>query len=225
MSEIFTHSLDLYAEKKWVEAIRGFEKVIELDPENKVAEAYIGRAKEKIRRERELLLSRVDVLVQGKSFDRAISLIRTAIEKNPSDTLLAAKLKGVMAEKRRYLARSAVKKARSAEIKRRTISDEEMNRFRSDYEAGIEYFKHGNFRAAIGRWEPIWRMAPDFEKVAEYLIKAYQYYGMELYSGHRYEQALETWQNILRIDPDNEKAIRYINRTREELNKLRGFSG
>jgi len=30
---------------------------------------------------------------------------------------------------------------------------------------------------------------------------------------------------LLRIDPNNEKATRYINRTTEELNKLRGFSG
>jgi len=225
VGEIFTHSLDLYAEKRWLEAIKGFEKVLELDPSNEAAGTYISRAKEKINSERELLLSRVDALVKGKSFVKAISLLRVAIDKNPSDTLLANRLNSVMADKRSYLARTAVKRLKKRETKRKTITNEEMERFRNDYEAGIEYFKHGNFRLAVSKWEPVWRVAPDFEKVEEYLIKAYQYYGMELYTAHKYEEALDTWQNILRIDPNNEKATRYINRTREELNKLRGFSG
>ena len=76
---------------------------------------------------------------------------------------------------------------------------------------------------AVEKWEPVWRKAPSFEKISEYLMRAYQYYGMQLYTDHKYEEALRAWQNILRIDPNNEKALRYINRTREELDKLKGI--
>ena len=90
---------------------------------------------------------------------------------------------------------------------------------------GVRYFRAGNFSRAIAEWETVWRSYPEYEKVDEYLVKAYQYRGMEYYAQHQYEEALEVWGRILEVDPDNEKAIRYITRTREELSRLEGYTG
>ena len=58
-----------------------------------------------------------------------------------------------------------------------------------------------------------------------YLVRAYQYRGMELYVQRRYKDAIVVWNEILEVDPDNEKAIRYINRIRQELEKLEELTG
>jgi len=223
VDDIFSRSLDLYAEKKWVEALKGFEKVVELDAGHELAGEYVKKTKEKMAQERGKLLSEVESLVAAKKFDRGVELLRSALDRYPSDSLLVEKSREVSAARDEYSRRIASRKVQRKPPRARSLSEEERVRLRDLYDQGIEYFKHGNFRMAVDKWEPVWRKAPSFEKVTEYLIRAYQYYGMQLYTAHRYEEALRAWQNILRIDPSNDKALRYIERTREELSKLRGI--
>lgn len=223
VDDIFARSLDLYAEKRWVEALRGFEKVVELDRSNKLAIEYVRRSKEKMDEERKKLLLKIESLVAAKRYDRATAILRSAMERFASDSIFVVKSREVSRLKIEYSRKTASKKTKKKPIATQSLSEEERMRLRGLYDEGIEYFKHGNFRMAVEKWEPIWRKVPSFEQVADYLIKAYQYYGMQLYTAHKYGEALKAWQNILRIDPSNYKALRYIERTREELNKLSGI--
>lgn len=90
---------------------------------------------------------------------------------------------------------------------------------------GSEFFTGGQFDKAISDWEVVWSKSPRFEQVDVYLVRAYQYRGMELYVQRRYKDAIAVWNEILEVDPDNEKAIRYINRIRQELEKLEELTG
>ncbi len=93
------------------------------------------------------------------------------------------------------------------------------------YERGAEHFRAGNFDRAAYEWQPIWEKYPGYENLDDYLVKAYEYWGMELYTQHKYDEALEVWQRILTVDDNNEKALRYIQRTKEELERLRSLTG
>ncbi|MCX5753006.1 MAG: hypothetical protein NTW97_05090 [Candidatus Krumholzibacteria bacterium] len=104
------------------------------------------------------------------------------------------------------------------------MSTDDLARLGQGYGRGIEFFTHGNFTRAIDEWEAVYRAAPRFKQVSEYLVKAYQYLGMEHYANHEYDRALEVWNKILSVDSDNEKAIRYINKTKDELSRLEGIT-
>lgn len=90
---------------------------------------------------------------------------------------------------------------------------------------GSEFFTGGQFEKAISDWEVVWSKRPRFEQVDVYLVRAYQYRGMELYVQRRYKDAIAVWNEILEVDPDNEKAVRYISRIRQELEKLEELTG
>ncbi|RKZ06025.1 hypothetical protein DRQ05_05450 [bacterium] len=220
--EIFTHALDLYSEKKWDEALKGFDKVLEMDHSNELAAQYREKTLKRIEEEHGRLAADIKQLVSKNRFTQALELLRNRAERNPSDTTVARLMKYVSAEKAAFKQTESSKKPSVRQKKQ--LSESEKESLRANYEKGIEYFKGGSFSEAIKIWEPIWRSYPSFERVSEYLIKAYQYLGMEFYTQHKYDQALKTWRNILRVDPANEKALRYINRTKEEISKLEGMT-
>ena len=125
-----------------------------------------------------------------------------------------------MKERMESVAPPVVKK----EVKTIILSREERDNLREKYEKGVEFFKSGKFDKAVEEWEPVWHRYAKFEKIEDYLVKAYQYWGMEMYTKHNYQEALDIWARILKVDPDNEKAIRYIRKTREELSGLENAS-
>jgi tetratricopeptide (TPR) repeat protein len=84
------------------------------------------------------------------------------------------------------------------------------------HQEGLEAFAKRDFDRAIRDWRAVWLEAPDFESVAENLIKAYLWEGVELYGRGEYDAALERCRRVLEIDPHNEKAKRYVERIQEE---------
>ncbi|UCF05481.1 MAG: PorV/PorQ family protein [bacterium] len=223
VERILSRSLELYTEHKWDEASEGFEKVLDLVPEHALAKDYLNRTRTRIRESYERMLTRADRFVEEKRYGAALEELRKGLERYPGDEALERRVAHIN-ELQRALA-AAEREARVTAPRRApSISQKEIEALRPAYERGYEYFKRGQFSGAIREWEKVWKRYPRFEKVADYLIKAYQYYGMELYTSHRYEESLEVWGRILEVDPDNEKALRYIDRTKEELAKLEGLS-
>jgi tetratricopeptide (TPR) repeat protein len=221
VEQIFTQALEYYTSRRWPEAASGFDKVLDLEPEHALAIEYGIKAKEKIRIEHELLIKRISRLVSERKYTKAVDELRASLARYPADPELVAKLEDIQdmqaEEERRISAEKTVQVSRS----RPEVDAEEL---RPRYERGIGLFTRSDFRKAITEWEEVWRIDPEYERVAEYLIKAYQFLGMELYAGQRYDKALEMWERILLVDPGNAKAQRYITRTKEELSRLEGIS-
>ena len=71
----------------------------------------------------------------------------------------------------------------------------------------------------------MWNRDPGYERVSEYLIKAYLYEGIARYTNGQYDAAIELCQRVLDIDPNNEKAWRYLERIREEKKEVQAIEG
>jgi tetratricopeptide (TPR) repeat protein len=220
--ETLAKAIDLYTNRHWAEAAAGFREVLAIDPRHELAIDYLARAREKGREQYEKMFVDADRLAASGHFAAAIQPLVIELEKNPTDVRIEAKIAEIRALQKHV--ESAQRKEEIEQNRAAVVSPEERERLRPAYERGIEFFGKADFARAIAEWESVYRVAPQFEQISNYLVKAYQYLGMEYYARHEYDRALEIWNKMLEVDPNNEKAIRYISKTKEEISKLEGFT-
>ena len=85
-------------------------------------------------------------------------------------------------------------------------------------------FEQSDLRQAIGYWERVEELAPDYRSVREYLVNAYKYVGVELYGENRLEEAVDVWRKAAQLDRSNSEITNYIKRTENELARLKELS-
>jgi tetratricopeptide (TPR) repeat protein len=93
---------------------------------------------------------------------------------------------------------------------------------RATFDQGLEAFGSGDFDGATAHWQSVWSQEPNFEGVADYLVKAYLLQSVQFYGAGDYTRALARCERILEIDPSNEKARRYVARIEEEREHVLG---
>ncbi len=221
VEQIFTQALEYYTNRHWFEAVSRFDKVLELDQGHALANEYRAKAKAKIQIEHNLAIKRISRLISEQKYIDAAEELRAALERHPADPIFLERLGEVQELRTKKEQLVSAERAVQVPRARPAANSEEL---RPKYERGIKLFTRSDFRNAIIVWEEVWELDPEFENVFEYLIKAYQFLGMELYAGQRYDKALEMWERILLVDPRNGKAQRYIKRTKEELSRLEGIT-
>jgi tetratricopeptide (TPR) repeat protein len=223
VENFFSYALELFTDHRWLEAANAFEKVLEIEPGNQLASGYLLKSRTRMKEDFEESIALIDRLVTEKRYGAAADAVRRALEKHPDDGKLNERL--TLIAKLQREAETSRQKIETARKSTASLSREEIEELVPMYEKGVEYFKRGDFTNAIGQWRDVWTKYPLFENVEDYLVRAYQYKGMELYSRHQYKEALDVWEKVLDVDPDNEKALRFISRTREELARLKGLTG
>jgi hypothetical protein len=118
--------------------------------------------------------------------------------------------------------------AANPRVARHRLSAEEQRDVERRYREGFKAFQAGNFEVATRHWHAVWLLAPDYENVADHLVKAYLYQVIGLYGSGDYVAATDRCRRLLEVDPKNEKALRYLARVQEEqseLEQIRGNSG
>ncbi|MCP4706637.1 MAG: hypothetical protein GY865_18715 [candidate division Zixibacteria bacterium] len=100
------------------------------------------------------------------------------------------------------------------------ISADLLREVESSYKTAQEYFEKGDLSQAVQHWEKVERLAPDYQSVREYLIKAYKFIGIELYGQNNLSDAIATWEKAVNLNPGNVEINDYIKRTRNEIRKL-----
>jgi tetratricopeptide (TPR) repeat protein len=223
VESMFERGLELYSDRQWAESAAAFRGVLGFVPQHELAAGYLQKSVGKIEDERERTMLRIDELTAAGRYGESIELIQAGAESYGNVEELESRLARVrqlQADAARM--RNTVRPEPASE--HREPSAEELEHIRPIYESGASCFRDGKFDKAVSEWEPVWEDYPDYENLADYLVKAYQYWGMELYTKHRYEEALEVWERILRVDSENEKALRYIRRTKEELERLESLT-
>ena len=104
------------------------------------------------------------------------------------------------------------------------LSGQLLKDVESEYSRARSMFTKGDLAGAIKYWENVERVAPDFQSVRDYLVKAYKFLGVEFYGKGELRQAVSVWQKASQLVPSNEEIKNYIQRTETELRKLEQLS-
>jgi tetratricopeptide (TPR) repeat protein len=99
-----------------------------------------------------------------------------------------------------------------------------MEEIKRKYETGRQAFDGGDLGKAVGEWEAVAKLSPDYQSVKQYLVTAYRFMGVEFYSRNELKAALDIWQRAAKLDPANNEIKSYIRRTEGEIKKLQEYS-
>jgi tetratricopeptide (TPR) repeat protein len=212
-------AIDLYAEGRYPEALAGFEEILRIDPDNRLAREYEQKSHANIQNVVQRLLVRARARADRGEFTPAISDIEEALHYRPGDAMLTDELAEL--QRRR---RSAIEDRRQAASKpaTRTSPAVDTKILDAKFERGMRHFEAGRFDAAARELLEVWSVAPNYRNVTDPLTRAYLFMGMQVYSDERYDEAIRIFEKILAIDPSNLKAQRYLDKTREEASRLTG---
>lgn len=92
------------------------------------------------------------------------------------------------------------------------------------YKTAQELFKKGDLVQAIGHWEKVERLAPNYLSVRKYLVNAYKFVGVEAYGNNKLQEAVVVWKKAIQLDPDNSEVRNYITRSETEIRRLKELS-
>jgi tetratricopeptide (TPR) repeat protein len=223
LADLLKSSIDLYANRRFAEALSGFEEALRVVPNNRLAQEYAGKCRvaigDTVRR------ARSDAAARAKrgDYDGAILALEPVREYGPFDPAISKEIEGYKM-KRRDAAQSEAASANTAieAIPAAGLGAAENKSLDQQYRAGIAAFDAGNFDRAAESFLKVWTVQSGYFNVSELLTKAYLFVGMGFYSDGKYSEAIEAWQKALTVDPGNSKAKRYLSKTREEMQKLGG---
>lgn len=172
------------------------------------------------RLEFEICRNKANDAYERGDFYAAIGVLDSALVLFP-DHKWCLDLKG-RASRRLAEKESSVQTQKAAEM--RTISPRMAEEVASEYEQARRLFESGDLQSAIARWENVDRLAPDYQNVRQYLVKAYKFVGVELYGQNKLAEAIEIWSKAARLDPNNTEIKDYIKRSESEIRKLKELS-
>ncbi len=118
----------------------------------------------------------------------------------------------------------AVKQQETAPTGTSTVSGAVLKEVEDSYRRGQKLFEQGSLGDATAYWERVERMAPDFQRVREYLVRSYKFLGIQAYGQNRLTEALDYWRKAAVLDPENAEISSYVSRAQNELQKLKALS-
>jgi len=223
IDRVLKTSIDYYAERRYAEALSGFEEVLRLDPGNKMAEEYKEKVSNNISAVVKQLTIDSRILMEKGNYKDALNLLNKAQVYQPDNLYIRnemTRLKQELSKKQSSTRKPAKLVQKQTRIEKKPAVDSGM--LEQKYNQGMKSFKNGDFEKAIRVFTEVWTADPSFHNVSDFLTKAYLFMGMRRYTEEKYVQAMDLWKKVLSIDPSNQKAIRYLKKTREEFEKLSG---
>ena len=194
------------ADQDYLTAMRSFEKVLDYDPGNAVAQDYIRETQAQIDRYISRKLEEVNSLLGRNRYSEAKDKVRELLELAPRNTELLQKLGEIDrkltedVQRRLERAQETQDPARSEKELKAALQLDPTNKELQENLAEVE-------KAAR-------KSAADVQKL--YLL------GVESYSENNYELAISYWQRVLDIDPNHANARKNLSRAQTKLAALAG---
>ncbi len=88
------------------------------------------------------------------------------------------------------------------------------------YSQGETLYNEGKIIQALGFWEKVEKISPDYRDVRKKLVEAYKFAGIEKYNQNYQAEAIILWEKAIQLDPKNDEIIGYIRRGHGEIYKL-----
>jgi len=217
-------AIDLYASKRYAEAQAGFEEVLRISPDNRIAKEYQYKSRTNVKNDVQRHILRSRTYADKKQYGSAIAELEAALVHGPSDqvraelqTLRLRQQAGLNQPEDTAPVHTRKDRVASDPVPRSTRANEALE---ARYDAGLRLFEAGDFERASHKLLEVWTVAPNHRNVSEVLARSYLFLGMKVYSEEKYDEAIRIWEKILVIDPGNSKAQRYLQKTREESARL-----
>lgn len=206
IQSLFEKGMKNYARGNYIKARDSFEKVLKIEPKNKLAKEYISKANDKIADEIRKGLRKLKYYESKGRYLKAYYLASNLLKLAPDNKEIKSKVKKYR-NKLQVLARTYTEK-------------------------GISAYEAGNFILAQKYFKNLLSIEPNNKTATRYLEliknkiskkdadKLY-FLGIEAYTNNEYEKALYYWEQVSKIYPDYPNLKINIRRAREKLKNIR----
>ncbi len=227
--QLLDQALDAFAADDLLAARAGFQRVLEVDPEDQEAAAMLRRAERALRNRAAALIQQASASIQNGRFDDAEQALDQA-RRLDSGTPGLNEAADLLSSRRGAAARTAGLRERppaavsaapaTAAPARQPLSPERRREVADLYRRGMEAMEDGRVDDAIRYWEIVWSADPEYQSVAEFLKREYLTRGMEAFASGELQAAVSDWEKVLRLDQDDQRARGYLERAQRQLNRI-----
>lgn len=199
------NGLNYFSRQDYSRAIAEWTRVLELNPGNREAQAYITQARDKIRARIETQLASVETYILGEDWRRAYDELNRILALEPKQAQALARREEVK-KKLRYL---------SADHTRAGIALYKESKFglaQTEFKLALEYDATN-----VTAQEYIRQLASQSRDVSDEKVSDLYMKGVNAYTEEKYQTAVFYWKRVLELDPGHENARRNIARAEEKL--------
>jgi tetratricopeptide (TPR) repeat protein len=240
----FEAAMDAFSANKLSEAREGFEKILQVAPEDKEAGAMLQRTLRAIDQRVIYLLQQTNRLIDWGHFDEAGSALAEVERLDPQVAGLEQAAQRLKTEKERYAIAQRQREEEADQsgadsgslpggmtditalgMKDKSLTEEQKREMEYLYKKGMAALEAGRRQDATKYLELVWSMDPKYQRVSDHLKREYLMRGMEYFADGYLEEAVEFWENALRIDPADRRVIGYLTRAREQISRTRDILG
>ncbi|MBN1898194.1 MAG: tetratricopeptide repeat protein [Spirochaetes bacterium] len=198
IAKIIADGMIFYRRRKYSDAIEVWQKVKEVDPENKLIDEYISYAKRAQEESLNKYYNDGTKYFQEGDLLRAKESLEKALEANPRHQKAKRKLAEV-----------------KAAIYQRVMQTQK---------AGKEEFKKGNYDEAAEQFENVLQYEKDNDEIEDYLrmsqeAKSAMIQGKDLFKQKKYSEAMEKFNFVMDLNKDDSKAKQAYNQVLAEGKK------
>ncbi len=196
-----------------IQALTAAQSLHNMAPDNALAQVALKKA------EFECFKATAEKEMVNREYQRSIDLLDSALVRFPGQARCLELQKTCRNEIQNL--QSGLK---MPTVKAVALSRDVLKQVQHSYDQAQTAFNRGDLSQAIEAWEEVERLAPGYQSVREYLLKAYRFVGVDLYGQNRLREALTIWEKALKVAPNNSEIAAYARRTRNEIEKLKELS-
>jgi tetratricopeptide (TPR) repeat protein len=220
VQRVFSSSLDAFSSGDLLAARAGFQKILQIQPNDQEASAILAMTEETIDNRVKDLLEKTGELVQsGLLADAEVSLTE-AKRYSTSPAVHHAEI-ALTNAKRSQQMRTAASKPPAL----RPRTPETEHELEDLYKKGMASMEKGRADDALRYWELAASIDPNYQQLRDYLKREYLMRGLDAFAAGRLDEAVDLWEKALHVDPTDEKAKGYLARARQQQSRAREIFG
>jgi len=207
--ELFEAGIHSYTQKRYLDAINSWTRVLEIDPEHELSREYIERASGEIGNVVKQHLDRASTFERIGDYASALNELHKALRYEGEDQ----------------------------DIERRIRRSENRIRSNDRFRRGLSLYLSEDYESALEDFRKAQELNPANAMIAEYIgltetkmagytteiqpeMERLYLQGVDYYLQGHYQEAIEIWQQLLEEDPYNTKVLRNINEAKERIEAL-----
>ena len=224
VQRVFSSSLDAFSSGDLLTARTGFQRILEIQPNDHEASAILALTEETIDNRIKDLLEKTGELVQGGLLaDAEASLTEAKRYDSTSPAVRRAEL-ALNGAKRSQQTRSA-SPSKAVPTVHHPPTPEAEHELEDLYKKGMASMEKGRADDALRYWELAASIDPNYQQLRDYLKREYLMRGLDAFAAGRLDEAVDLWEKALRVDPTDEKAKGYLARARQQQSRAREIFG